>query len=223
VATRKEQKEALRRERLEREQAAAAAQRRKRLVGYGVGGGLALAALVAVAVVIAAGGGGGSGGSGFPDGSVPDQKVADLEPAARAAGCRLINPRDEGRGHVSEPVTYNTDPPASGNHNPIPGEDGAYYDDAPSIEALVHSLEHGRIVIWFKPSLPSGEKGSLKALFDEDPPGMIIAPEDTMPYEVAASAWTHIVACPEMNPRVFDAIRTFKERYRGRGPEQVGF
>jgi len=47
VASRKEQKEALRRERLEREREAAEQARRKRMVGYGVGGVLALAAVVA--------------------------------------------------------------------------------------------------------------------------------------------------------------------------------
>jgi hypothetical protein len=62
LSSRKEQKERLRQERLEREAAAkAAADRRRRLM---IGGGvLALAAIIAVVVVVVAGGGGGSDAS----------------------------------------------------------------------------------------------------------------------------------------------------------------
>src|SRR5919106_1461995 len=61
MTSRKEQKERLKAERLQREQEAAAAERRKRLVGYGAGGGLAVAAIAAVIVAIAASGGGDGG------------------------------------------------------------------------------------------------------------------------------------------------------------------
>ena len=68
MSSRKEQKEALRRERLEREQAAkASAERRRRLM---IGGGvLAAAAIIAVVVVLVAGGGGSSGNSSASSGS----------------------------------------------------------------------------------------------------------------------------------------------------------
>jgi hypothetical protein len=38
---------------------------------------------------------------------------------------------------------------------------------------------------------------------------------------VAATAWTHSLACPRMNDKVFDAIRTFRSRYTDKGPENV--
>ena len=38
---------------------------------------------------------------------------------------------------------------------------------------------------------------------------------------VAATAWTHSVTCPEMNDKVFDALRAFRARYIDKGPETV--
>jgi hypothetical protein len=62
LSSRKEQKERLRRERLERERAAKVAAERKRRLQIG-GGVLALAAIIAVVVVLVASSGGGGGGS----------------------------------------------------------------------------------------------------------------------------------------------------------------
>jgi hypothetical protein len=227
MSSRREQKEALRAERLAREQQAAAAERRKRLVGYGAGGLLALAAVVAIVVVLASGGDGGSeaaggGASGeFPAGSAPPVETTDLEEAVDAAGCELEENPEEGNTHVEESVTYEANPPTSGDHDPIPAEDGAY-TDAPPKENLVHALEHGRIVIQFAPDAPDSVKGDLKALFDEAPYHAIITPNETdMPYEVAATAWNQVLGCEEMNDQVFDAIRAFREEFLDRGPEFV--
>lgn len=228
MSSRKEQKEALRAERIAREQQAAAAERRKRLVGYAAAGVLAVAAVVAIVVVIASSGGGGGGGtepvadSGeFPAGSVPPVEIADLEEAAKAADCEVSEDPEEGNTHVETPVEYEGNPPTSGDHNPIPTEDGAY-TEAPAIENLVHAHEHGRIVIQYAPDAPDEVKGNLKALFDEDPYHMIITPNSTdMPFEVAATTWTRTLGCPEANDQVYDAIRAFREEYRDQGPEFV--
>ena len=232
MASRKEEKERLRAEREERERAAAAGARRRRLVGYGAGGALALAAVVAIGVVALAGGGGGGGGNGpsagpvgssggdYPDVPVPPQRVADLDQAARSAGCTTKSFRSEGRDHVTEPVRYRSDPPHSGPHNPVPADDGVY-GEAPQTEALVHSLEHGRIVIQFRPQVSDEIKGQLKSLYDEDPSHMVLVPNARMPYEVAATAWTKVLGCQRATPAVFDAIRAFKVRHRDRGPEYV--
>jgi hypothetical protein len=230
MSSRREQKERLKAERLERERQAQAAERRKRLVGYGVGGVLALAAVVAILVALLGGGGGASGSESdlvamgeYPEGSVPPPETADLEEAARAANCKLEESPEEGNAHVSTDtnVEYQANPPTSGDHYAVPADDGAYTETPPT-EALVHSLEHGRIFIQFDPAVPESVKGDLKALYDEDPYHMVIAPNDTdMPYEVAATAWTRTLGCPKMNDKVFDAIRAFRDEYRDEGPEFV--
>jgi hypothetical protein len=235
VSSRKEQKEALRRERLERERQAREAARRKRMVGFGVGGALALAAVVVVVVVLVAGGGGSSGSEAevLPDGGeVPQQRVADLGEAVSAAGCRTSSERANSREHtqsLEERVDYRSNPPTDGRHFVEWADDGAY-SAAPQDEQLVHTLEHGRVIIWFKPSLPEQARANVKAFFDEDTYQMVLAPRRDMPYDVAASAWNRdpapngtgrLLGCPRYNERVFDALRAFREEHRANGPEAV--
>ena len=42
-----------------------------------------------------------------------------------------------------------------------------------------------------------------------------------MPYAVAATAWDNQLGCKTMNPKVFDALRTFREAHIDKGPEVV--
>jgi hypothetical protein len=187
-----------------------------------------VAVVVALGVVVLAGGGdGGSGGAGgeeveYPDGGkVPAVRERNLARAAEAAGCRLEDPRDEGSAHVEGRVRYKANPPVSGNHNQIPTDDGVH-EKPPQIERLVHSHEHGRIIIQFRPGLSADGRANLKALFDEDPYHMILTPNGTrMRPQVAATTWGHQLLCPELNDRTYDAIRAFRERWRDRGPEFV--
>jgi Protein of unknown function (DUF3105) len=86
---------------------------------------------------------------------------------------------------------------------------------------VVHTLFHGRVVIWFGDELAEAEIGDLKALFDEAPQHMLMVPRDSMQPAVAATAWTHTLGCPEMNGRVFDAIRAFRDTWRDTAPEFV--
>lgn len=237
MSSRKEQKEALRRERMEREREAREAQRRKRLVGYGIGGALAAAVVVVLGVLLLGGGDGPgeAGAEGFPSGGdVPPQRTTDLKAAAKAAGCRFESYRVKasGRNHIQDPaerVHYQTNPPAAGSHFQAPAQDGAYSEGPPDT-ALVHTLEHGRVIMWFKPTLARDARADLKALFDEDQYQMVLVPRRNMPYDVAASAWSRdpppsgmgrVLGCGRFSPRVFDALRAFRDEHRGNGPEAV--
>ena len=155
MSHRRDQKEALRREREAREQQARAAEQRKKMVGYGAAAAIAIIA-VAVAILLLTGGddagsGPGNAGNVFPDGgSFPEQKVFDIGPAAKAAGCQLQTKKGTARGHttsLSDRVKYNTNPPTTGRHYEIPAQDGIY-GEAPQDEQLVHNMEHGRVIIW---------------------------------------------------------------------------
>ena len=116
MAHRAEEKERRRQERIEREEAArrAAARKRTLQLGAGVVGGLVI---IAVIVVLVAGGGGGG-----DDKVDPNKLTAD----AKAAGCTFSSFKSEGRTHTAGEVTYKTNPPTSGNHNPTPASDGIY-------------------------------------------------------------------------------------------------
>ena len=249
MASRKEQKEQLRREREEREATAKAAERRRRLIGYGAAGALVAAVAVVVVVLLLSGGDGGGETAGggrsesddgsaedvLPDdGSVPNQKVEDLRGAVQAAGCELKSFKGGGANDhtqdLAEKIEYDSNPPTHGRHFETPAEDLSY-EEAPDPKELVHSLEHGRIVVWFKQDLPAEQRANLKAFYDEDPFQMLLTPNETgMTYAVAASAWNRdpppggtgrLLGCPEYNEEIFDALRTFKDEHRSNGPEPV--
>lgn len=228
MASRKEEKERLRQERLEREKAAAASAGRRKRLGLIVAAILGVAALAAVVVVALGGGDEGGGGKGngssssqFPEVEVPARKVRDLQEAAEAAGCTLTEPKNEGDDHVETKVKYKSNPPTSGNHNPTPAGDGLKTEPAQA-ENLVHSLEHGRVIFQFSKSAPPRVRGAMKAVFDEDDAIVILTENTTgMPYQVAATAWDKLLACRTYNDRVPDALRAFREENRLKGPEFV--
>lgn len=233
MSSRKEEKEQRRAERLARESREAEAARRRRTYSIVVGGALAIAAIAAVVVAVAAGGGGGDGatheasltGSDSFEGAAdpPAAAVTELEPAARAAGCRLQNPVIEGRTHLApgeEPPDYKTNPPTSGNHDLQPTGDGAF-DRQPPERNLIHTLEHGRVEFHYDPDLPQQRINQLGGLFNEDPYHIVLTPNRTMPYQVAGSGWGHLIGCRRITDKTFDALRAFRDKYRDQGPEQV--
>ena len=91
----------------------------------------------------------------------------------------------------------------------------------PNARNFVHSLEHGRVNVQYSASLPEDEQLALKGVFDEDPEGMILAPYEQMPYDVAAAAWTNYLGCDSYSPETLDAIRSFRDEFRGNGPEEI--
>lgn len=237
MASRREQKEQLRKEREEREAAAKAGQRRKQLIGYGVGGAIVLVAVIVAVALLAGGGSGGNSASGdvLPDGgSLPEiNDDVDVADAAKAAGCELKSFPAKSREHVADlaqTIKYASKPPTSGSHYQAPAEDGAY-DDPPDVKELVHTLEHGRVIVWFKKGLPADQRAALKAFYDEDTYQMVLVPDTSgMTYAVAATAWNRdpqpngtgqLLGCAKFNDDVFTALESFKDENRSRGPEPV--
>jgi uncharacterized protein DUF3105 len=240
VSSRAEEKQKRREERLAREQAekAAAARRQRLVIGGAV---LAGVAVIAVAVLLIGGviGGGDDGGSNASanatpvpakdaDIKLPEQVSGDINAAAKAAGCTLANPPIEGRDHADKTFTaadYKTNPPTSGTHFPEWADDGVYAPGkTPPLGKLVHTLEHGRIDVQYKPGTPTHTISELEALLAEQSGGyhMLLFENSTdMDAQIAATAWGHSLTCPQFNNKVFDAIRTFRAAYIDRGPEDV--
>ena len=157
----------------------------------------------------------------------PELATGDLEQAADTAGCELqLDLPDEGNNHITpkaDPPEYKTSPATSGDHiePPLQQADGAYADQ-PDEKFVVHALEHGRVAIQYSPDLPEKDQLLLKGLFDESPDGMLLFPNADMPYDVAASAWTQMIGCDSFDgDATIDALRDFRDIYRGQGPENV--
>ncbi|MCW2991860.1 MAG: hypothetical protein JWM73_2454 [Solirubrobacterales bacterium] len=154
---------------------------------------------------------------------VPRVRTLDLATAAHRAGARFIS-YDYAFGinqHTSAPVRYPTNPPTNGPHFPAPAADGDYAGLVPPpTEQVVHSLEHGRVVIQYRPGLPRAQVAQLVGLFDEAPHHVLLVENRTgMRCPVAVTAWGHGMLCPTFRPEVFDAIRAFRDTYRDHGPE----
>jgi hypothetical protein len=234
MASRKEEREALRQRRLEKEAEQSSSDRKRLTIAYGVGA-VAVLVVAVVAVVLASSGGGSSNAGGEahinlnasfgstngyePDNRVgtppPAVKVSDLKTAAKQAGCTLrLKLKDEGHEHIppSSPApNYKTNPPTSGAHvePPYQQADGAYSEMPAEID-IVHSLEHGRMEIQYSPSLPEKAQLELKGLYDTMYGATLLFPNEKMPYAVAATTWTNLLGCPTYKgATTLDAIRAF--------------
>ncbi len=160
----------------------------------------------------------------------PAIQFGDLRESAQRANCELeLNLPEEGNTHFTDENQgdYQTNPPTSGDHYGVPDEpasgavaDGAYTTTPPE-SRLVHSMEHGRVLIRYDPELPEEQQLALKGVFEESPGGMILIPDPDLPYAVAVSAWQNYVGCNQYDPLVLDMIRNFRDTYRGNGPENV--
>ena len=236
VSSRQEEKARRREERMERERKDKAAASRRRRLQLAVGGLLGIAA-IGLVVALAAGalsgdGGGGETEASQPDAaanvSLPEQEFGDLADAAEAASCKVDDPALEGAQHEDKEfkaADYKTNPPTSGNHKPDWYEDGVYTaGSTPDLGMLVHTLEHGRINVQYKPGTSEADVAKLEALLAEQTDGyhMLLYENTTgMDAQVAATAWGHSVTCPEMNDQVFDVLRTFRAEWIDQGPENV--
>ena len=128
----------------------------------------------------------------------PELEDQSLQQAARAAGCELhLHLPDEGHEHIpaSAPEPrYRTNPPTSGNHVDEQQADGAYRE-TPAPVNVVHSLEHGRLAIQYRPDLPDRAQFELIGLFDTMYDGTLLFPNPHIPYGVAATTWTNLIGC----------------------------
>ncbi len=126
---------------------------------------------------------------------------------------------DRGQAHVApgQPVNYDTDFPTSGPHDPNPVLPGVYSQEQ-RLEELVHSIEHGNIVIYVdQPGQVAMD--TLTAWAREFPgywDGLVVVPRPGLGEEVVLTAWNHKLRLPEFES---EAAATFIDAYRGRGPE----
>jgi hypothetical protein len=216
MSSRQQEKERRRQERMEAEQAAAHAASRKRRLKVGGGAIVAIAVIAAIAVVALAGGGDDTPSTG------------SLASDARAAGCTLKSFPAEGREHTTGKVKYKTNPPTSGRHNPTPAQDGIYAPgNEPAPENYVHSLEHGRVELEYKPGTPGSDVAKLRKLAEEplnDSPGyhvLMFQNNTKMRSQYALVAWTKLLTCDKLTSQSEDVMRAFRKAYTDKGPEFI--
>jgi Protein of unknown function (DUF3105) len=135
-------------------------------------------------------------------------------------GCTADSRSDPGRNHVPQ-AHYGVDPPAGGDHDPVPSPAG-FYDtgDVPTDGHLVHSLEHGFVVVWYRPGgVSAATVDGLRDLVRRRP-WVIAAPRSSMPTVLAATAWHRRLLCPDGAAGADGPIETFVAAFRDKGPEK---
>ncbi len=150
------------------------------------------------------------------------QQESDFQELAAAGDSALsgvTTVAGEGRGHLlpGQSVTYRSDPPTSGIHDPAWTAPGAH-DAAQFPAQLVHALEHGNIVIYYdRPDEAVMQQLRVWAgLFRSQWSGIVLTPNPGIGKTIVLTAWRRL-----LRQRRFDAATAaaFIDRYRGRGPE----
>ena len=122
------------------------------------------------------------------DSRTRNQPIAEIGVAAAAASCdAVVDDKASGtQDHKQEgtPITYPVSPPSSGSHYPTWAPFGKKFystDDRPAVPFLVHNLEHGYTILWYRDTLPKDqidqiEKMSKAKLPDSSSGKFIAAP-----------------------------------------------
>jgi hypothetical protein len=150
------------------------------------------------------------------DGGAP-KLSGPLRESLEQDGCRVDTRADKGQKHVAEP-TYTVNPPAGGDHDAVPSPAG-FYDlaNAPSDAHLVHSLEHGFVVVWYRPAGVSADTVDRLRDLARSHRWVIVVPRLPLPAALAATAWHRRLLCPD---GAHGPIGTFVTAFRNAGPEK---
>lgn len=216
------------------------ADRRRRLllIAFGASGLIALA--IVVAVLAFTGGGSSKKSSGGKD-LETDGAVAS---AMQAAGCTYLDkqgpkpPKGQSQhiSSLSDPVDWNTFPPAGGQHSPNWAV-WNFYRDPLNPKEVVHNEEHGGVVVWWGPQTPASEIDAMQQWYQASPNSVVGTPlaslnGKSLGSKVAITGWTgdpatyqrqnwgflHVAVCPKFDESAFTK---FRDAYRGHGPEGI--
>lgn len=130
---------------------------------------------------------------------------------------------NEGNAHVAEgsSILYKTYPPSSGSHYPSTAPYGFSEIEVPE-GYFVHSMEHGAVVLYYRPDVSNEVKQQLRDLFNKLPAGqfgvqLIVTPYSKgMTTPLAIAAWDRLLLMKEYN---FDEIQAFYQSWVNKGPE----
>jgi len=142
--------------------------------------------------------------------SLPPLRGTVLADAARHAGCEL---RRVAPGERTRPPVNGT--PAS--RAAAPG----VYDEPPSADELVAAMRRGIIVIHLGERIPSDVRPTLVTIQKALPAGTIVTPDRSgMTYALAVTVHRRLLGCRSASVRTLDAIRLFRGRFVGSGPDR---
>ncbi len=125
---------------------------------------------------------------------------------------------DMGGGHLAEgeaPPEYNSSPATSGRHSPNAAQCGSYASEVPDL-VQVHNLEHGTVVIQYRPDLPETEVEILRAYARSKPGHILVAPRSDLSDSVVVTSWTRMLRLDSVD---LETIDVYYARFVRTGPE----
>jgi hypothetical protein len=143
----------------------------------------------------------------------------ELAQSGEGALSRVVAGRSAGGGHISpgQSMSYPDRFPTTGAHDPRWIEPGVYDTVQPPTK-LVHSNEHGMVVIYYD-SPPADAMAMIRewaGLYVGPWSGVVVTPAPGLGEEVVLTAWNRTL---RLNPFEPAAAAAFIDRFRGRGPE----
>jgi hypothetical protein len=127
----------------------------------------------------------------------------------------------EGSQHVppGTQVVYLSDPPTSGSHYGEFLVEGGFYTTAVDPAYLVHSMEHGGVVIYYSPAVTAAQRDYLKELADQHPgrySQVVVVPRNDPTYPTILTAWTRRLRLSTVDTARIEGFTTL---FLGQGPE----
>jgi hypothetical protein len=121
--------------------------------------------------------------------------------------------------HVEGEVTYESNPPVSGEHNAVPGPCGVFATQTPE-EDWVHTLEHGAVGILYQPDLERDQIDQIEAIVRDYESHIFSMPYAELEDPVVVVAWAHLM---RLNGVDEEATREFIDVFRqgGDAPEEA--
>jgi len=129
----------------------------------------------------------------------------------------IVNYRDStdktitSREHKPGPLTYSTNPPVGGDHNPRwQNCTGDVYTEPIPKEHAVHSLEHGAVWVTYKQGLPADQVEKLKSKV-EGQDYTLMSPIANLDKNVSLQAWGYQLKVDTVDDgRIDDFIRALR-------------
>jgi hypothetical protein len=141
--------------------------------------------------------------------ALPPVRQTQLVKAVQASGCELH------RSRAGNQMRPRVDGPRAAPARP------QFYADAPPARRLTGALRRGVIVIFYRAGLDRERLEQLRAVQAAVPNGTIVTPDSSgMRYDVAAGSYRRLLGCRRFTDATIDAIRLFRGRYIGIGPER---
>lgn len=126
----------------------------------------------------------------------------------------------EGDTHVAPGQVhpaYMTNPPTSGYHWAGVAGPGIKNEPVPD-ELLLHSMEHGAVVVWYREGLEESDVNTIKEAFMSASGKKIMVPRANLDVPVALTSWGYMMKMENIDA---EKIKEFIETNNDRAPEKA--